>query len=240
LAETKEIEVKREPERPRPHTVRSFDEEIHNLTRQVVLMGGLAEQQVADALEALVRRDPELAMKVIERDQQIDDLEERVDQEVVRILALRTPVAVDLRVIVMTLKISNDLERTGDYAVSIAKRAQRLADQPELKAMVTIPSMGAVCVAMLKDVLDAYVERDAAKATAVWQRDAEVDQVYTSLFRELITYMLEDPRKISLCIDLMFIAKNLERIGDHATNIAEKINYMIYGAQINQPRHDAR
>ena len=221
------------------HTVRSFDEELNHLTGQITYMGGLAEGLVADALEALVKRDVELAATVLQRDAQLDALEEQIDQDVIRILATRQPMAVDLRVITMALKISNDLERTGDYGVSIAKRVARLAEQPELKPLVTIPNMANLCIAMLKDVLDAYVERDAAKAMAVWERDQEVDQLYTGLFRELITYMLEDPRKISICIDLLFIAKNLERIGDHATNIAEKINYMIHGEQINRPRHDA-
>lgn len=221
------------------HTVRSFDEDLNHLTGKVTYMGGLAERLVADALEALTKRDPELAARVIERDSELDRLEEEIDQEVVKVLATRQPVAVDLRVITMALKISNDLERAGDYAVSIAKRASRLADQPALKPLVTIPHIAEMCIQMLKDVLDAYVERDAAKAMEVWHRDVEVDQLYTGLFRELITYMLEDPRKISVCIDLLFIAKNLERIGDHATNIAEKINYMIHGTQINRPRHDA-
>ena len=146
--------------------------------------------------------------------------------------------AIDLRVIAMALKISNDLERTSDYAVSIAKRSQRLAEQPELPPMQNIPRIAATCLGMVKDVLDAYVERDADKAMEIWHRDREVDDQYTSLFRELITYMLEDPRTISRCIDLLFIAKNIERIGDHATNIAEKIHYMIHGSLINRPRHD--
>jgi phosphate transport system protein len=137
----------------------------------------------------------------------------------------------------MALKISNDLERTSDYAVSIAKRAQRLAEQPELEPAMRIPRMGEICLGMLKDVLDAYVERDVDKALEVWERDKKVDSIYNSLFRELVTYMLEDPRTISRCIDLMFVAKNLERIGDHATNIAEKIQYMIHGTQINRGRH---
>jgi phosphate transport system protein len=222
----------------RKHTVRSFDEEMNQLISRITFMGGLAEQLVADALDALTRRDPELGATVLQRDPQLDRLEEEIDQEVIRILATRQPVAVDLRVIAITLKISNDLERIGDYAVSIAKRARRLTDEPQLKPLVTIPQMASTCLGMLKDVLDAYVERDAAKAEAVWQRDLEVDQAYTSLFRELITYMLEDPRKISECIDLLFIAKNLERIGDHATNIAEKVDYMIHGTEINRPRHD--
>jgi len=138
----------------------------------------------------------------------------------------------------MALKISNDLERTSDYAVSIAKRSRRLAEQAPLDPMLRIPHIGEICLGMFKDVLDAYVERDVAKAREVIARDQEVDELYNSLFRELVTYMLEDPRTISRCIDLLFIAKNLERIGDHATNIGEKIDYMIHGRQINRPRHE--
>lgn len=223
---------------PGRHIVRSFDEDMNALTGQIVRMGALAERQVADAVAALTGRDVDLAAKVIERDHEVDDLEERVDQAVVRLLAMRQPMAVDLRIISMALKVSNDLERTSDYAVSVAKRAQRLADQPPLAAAMRIPQMGEICLEMLKDVLDAYVERDVEKAMAVWERDHEVDGLYNALFRELVTYMLEDPRTISRCIDLMFIAKNMERIGDHATNIAEKIQYMIHGKQINRGRHE--
>ena len=220
------------------HLVQSFDEELRLLTDIVVRMGAIAEQQVADAVEALVKRDVDLADAVIKRDEEVDLLEETLDQDAVRLLATRQPMAVDLRVIAMALKVSNDLERTSDYAVSIAKRARRIADSPVLEPMIHIPRIANTCLRMLKDVLDAYIERDVDKAMAVWERDKEVDDYYTSLFRELITYMLEDPRKISTCIDLLFIAKNLERIGDHATNIAEKIHYMIHGAQINRPRHE--
>lgn len=220
------------------HIVRAFEEELARLTSAVVEMGGLAERQVANAVRALVERDVELAASVIQSDRRVDELEEKIDQDVVRLLALRQPMAIDLRMIAMALKISNDLERMGDYAVSIAKRSQRLTEQPELKPLQQIPRIGQSCLAMIKDVLDAYVDRDADKATAVWNRDREVDDQYTSLFRELITYMLEDPRKISTCIDLLFIAKNLERIADHATNIAEKIVFIIYGNEINRPRHE--
>src|SRR4051794_1510762 len=220
------------------HTVRAFDEEMNALTGKIAEMGALAERQVADAVAALTARDIELAARVIEGDPLVDSLEEQVDRAVVRLLATRQPMAVDLRIISMALKISNDLERTSDYAVSIAKRAQRLSEQPELGAATRIPRMGEICLGMLKDVLDAYVERDVDKAVEVWERDKAVDGIYNSLFRELVTYMLEDPRTISRCIDLMFIAKNLERIGDHATNIAEKIQYMIHGTQINRGRHE--
>ena len=223
---------------PSKHIVRSFDEDLRDLTNRIAEMGAVAEQQVAGALAALVDRDIEAAARVIERDAAVDALEEQVDQAVVKLLAIRQPMAVDLRIIAMALKISNDLERTSDYAVSIAKRSQRLAEQPQLDPMLRIPRIGEICLGMFKDVLDAYVERDVAKARDVIERDEEVDELYNSLFRELVTYMLEDPRTISRCIDLLFIAKNLERIGDHATNIGEKIDYMIHGRQINRPRHE--
>ena len=223
----------------RSHTVRGFDADLKQLTGLIMQMGGFAEQQVADALDALLRRDFDAATKVIERDGKVDDLEEEIDQQVVRLLARRQPMAIDLRMVAMALKVTNDLERTSDYAVSIAKRSQRLSEQPELmRAFAQMPRMAEVSLGMLKEVLDAYVGRDAEKAMQIWHRDREVDLLYTALFRELITYMLEDPRTISRCIDLLFVAKNIERIGDHATNIAEKVHYMIHGSQINRPRHD--
>lgn len=220
------------------HIVQSFDDDMNALTSKIIQMGGFAERQVADAVDALAARDLAIAARVVDRDREVDQFEEAIDQDVIRILATRQPMAVDLRIITMALKISNDLERTSDYAVSIAKRSQRLADQPEFSAVSRARRIGEQCIAMVKDVLDAYVDRDVEKATEIWHRDAQVDRDYDSLFRELITYMLEDPRKISQCIDLLFIAKNLERIGDHATNIAEKIIYMMNGTSINQPRRD--
>jgi phosphate transport system protein len=134
----------------------------------------------------------------------------------------------------MAMKISNDLERIGDYATNIAKRCERLANEPLVKPLYAIPRMAQIAQAMIKDILDAYVERDADKAITVWHRDDEVDDMFTSLFRELLTYMMEDARNISACIDLIFVAKNLERIGDHTTNIAEKIHYIIHGERINR------
>jgi phosphate transport system protein len=221
------------------HIVRAYDAELTALTNDIARMGAFAERQVSDAVAALTDRDFDTAAQVIERDRDVDEMEEHIDQAAIRLLATRQPMAVDLRIIAMALKISNDLERSSDYAVSIAKRAQRLAGQPELPAAQRVPQIGALCVGMLKDVLDAYLERDVDKAMEVFERDREVDELYTSLFRELVTYMLEDPRTISRCIDMLFIAKNLERIGDHATNVAEKIHYMIHGSQINRPRHEA-
>ena len=216
------------------HIVKSYDEHITLLTRKILEMGGLVEQQIARAIEALVNRDVEQANRVIEHDDQIDLMEEEIDQYAIRLLATRQPMAVDLRLITMAMKISNDLERMGDYATNIAKRCERLAKEPPVKPLYTIPRMAQISQAMVKDVLDAYVERDTDKAIAVWRRDDEVDDMFTSLFRELLTYMMEDPRNISPCIDLIFVAKNLERIGDHATNIAEKIHYIIHGQRINR------
>ncbi len=216
------------------HIVKSYDEHITLLTRKILEMGGLVEQQIARAIEALVNRDVEQANRVIEHDDQIDLMEEEIDQYAIRLLATRQPMAVDLRLITMAMKISNDLERMGDYATNIAKRCERLAKEPPVKPLYTIPRMAQISQAMVKDVLDAYVERDTDKAIAVWRRDDEVDDMFTSLFRELLTYMMEDARNISPCIDLIFVAKNLERIGDHATNIAEKIHYIIHGQRINR------
>jgi phosphate transport system protein len=219
---------------PNDHTVKSYDQQLNLLTRKIIEMGGLVEQQLASAIDALASRDIELAARVIEHDDRVDDLEEEIDTLAIRLLATRQPMAIDLRLIAMAMKISNDLERIADYAVNIAKRIERLARVPPVQSQYVIPRMAQITQAMIKEVLDAYVERDAARAVAAWHRDDEVDAMYNSLFRELSTYMLEDPRNITACIDLLFIAKNLERVGDHTTNIAEKIHYMVHGQRINR------
>jgi phosphate transport system protein len=219
---------------PNDHTVKSYDQQINLLTRKIIEMGGMVEQQLAAAIDALTSRNIELAARVIEQDDRVDDLEEEIDTLAIRLFATRQPMAVDLRLIAMAMKVSNDLERIGDYATNIAKAAARLAKLPALKPLYTIPRMGQIAQEMVKGVLDAYVERDTQKVLAVWHRDDEVDEMYNSLFRELVTYMLEDPRNISTCIDLLFVAKHLERIGDHTTNVAEKIHYIIHGERINR------
>ncbi len=219
---------------PSQHIVKSYDEEINDLQRRIILMGGLVEKQVSEAIRALKERDIELAAHVIEQDDQVDNMEEEIDKETIRILATRQPLAVDLRLVAMAMKISNDLERIGDYAANMAKRAISLAEHPPLKPLYTIPHMGQITQAMVKQILDAYIERDAEKAMAVWHRDDEVDQLYDSLFRELMTYMLEEPRNIRACVDLLSVAKHVERIGDHACNIAEKIHYMVHSERINR------
>jgi len=216
------------------HIVKSYDQQLNLLSRKILEMGGLVEQQLASASEALATRDIEAAARVIEHDDRVDDLEEEIDKHAIRLLATRQPMAVDLRHIAMAMKISNDLERIGDYAVNIAKRIERLVKVPPVQSQYAIPRMAQITQAMIKDVLDAYLERDAARAVTAWHRDDEVDAMYESLFRELSTYMLEDPRNITACINLLFIAKNLERTGDHITNIAEKIHYMVHGQRINR------
>ncbi|WP_223861550.1 phosphate signaling complex protein PhoU [Geminicoccus harenae] len=222
------------------HLVRSYDDDMEQITRLITEMGAIVEQQVAFATQALAEGDEHAARTVIDRDPQVDALEERLDQTAIRVLAIRQPMAIDLRIIAMALKISNDLERMGDYAVNIAKRVIRLQSQTRIRPIPTMVMMSEMCQEMVKDILDAYIARDPDKAMAVWKRDQEVDNAHNSVFRELLTYMLEDPRKITPCIDLIFIAKNLERIGDHATNIAEKIHYMIHGDEINRSRDDEK
>ena len=223
----------------RKHTVRSFDEDLADLSSRIVAMGGLVERQLTTAVEALVNRDSEAAEHIVRDDRQVDELEEIVDELAIRLLATRQPLAVDLRTIAMALKISNDSERIGDYATSIAKRIKRINVHDPVKPFVTIPLMARICGSMVKDVLDAYIERDAEKALEVWRRDPEVDEYYNTLFRELLTYILEDPRLTSVCVDLLFVAKNLERIGDHATNIAEKVYYIVHGDQLHRVRSDS-
>ena len=218
------------------HTVKSYDDELKNLNKVIAQMGGLAEAQLQSAIEALVRRDGDLAAQVVQSDARIDDLEHQVTQMTVRMLALRQPMAQDLREVVTALKISSDIERIGDYAANVAKRAIALSHTPPMQPANGIPRMARLVQQIIKDVLDAYIEHDADKALDVWQRDEEVDGMYTSLFRELLTYMMEDPRNISPCTHLLFIAKNIERIGDHATNIAEIVHFLVLGRPIEALR----
>ncbi len=221
---------------PGEHTVRSYDEELSHLSNMIARMGGLAEAQLDGALQSLVKRDSDLAGKVIASDAKVDELEQEVHGFTVRLLALRQPVAHDLRLIVGALKVSGDLERIADYAANVAKRALVLNQLPPVKPTAGVPRLGRLVQDIVKAVLDAYVEQDKEKAIKVWKQDEEVDDMYTGLFRELITYMMEDPRNITPCIHLMFIAKNIERIGDHATNIAETIHFLVQGAPIREAR----
>jgi phosphate transport system protein len=219
------------------HTMKAFDADLQDLARMVAEMGGLAEQQISDAIDALDRRDAVLAQQVITSDGQIDALQREVEEKVILTIARRQPMAVDLREIVGALRISNDLERIGDLAKNIAKRVLVLDSEfRSQKVMRGVEHMAELVLAQIKDVLDAYARRDAQKAIAVWRSDEGVDAVNNSLFRELLTYMREDPRNISICIHLLFCAKNIERMGDHATNIAETVYYMVEGRTLGEER----
>ena len=218
------------------HVVKSYDEELERLSKMIVEMGGLAESQLAGAIEAYSKRDSEVAARVIEGDKAVDQLERDVDNLVVRLLALRQPMARDLREIVAALKIASDIERIADYAVNVAKRSIALAQLPPVQPVHALPRMAQFALVLVKDVIDAYVERDADKAIVVWTRDEELDEMYSSLFREFLTYMMEDPRNIGPSTHLLFIAKNIERIGDHATNIAETVHFLALGRSIEETR----
>lgn len=221
------------------HIVAAYDEEIQQLTRLFSRMGGLAEKQLSDSLTAVERRDSELAGIVKSSDKNIDNLENEIDALVVRMLALRQPMANDLRYIISTLRTAADLERIGDYSKNIGKRTIALNQLPNPPMTRGIVRLGRLVQSMLKDVLDAYSQGNVEKAIGVWEADEEVDSLHTSLFRELLTYMMEDPRHITPCTHLLFIAKNLERIGDHATNIAETIHFQVQGEPLTERRSKA-
>jgi len=219
------------------HTIKAFDSDLQDLARMVAEMGGLAEKEIADCVDALAKRDSELARRVITVDSAIDAIQHEIEDKAVETLVRRQPMAIDLREIIAALRVSNDLERIGDLAKNIGKRVIALHGEfPPPKLIRGVEHMAELVLAQLKDVLDAYGRRDAAKAIEVWRGDEEIDAMCTSLFRELLTYMMEDPRNISFCIHLMFCAKNIERMGDHATNVAETVHYMIEGRPIDEPR----
>lgn len=219
------------------HTAKAFDSDLQDLSRMVAEMGGLAEKQVADSVSALARRDTVLASRVTTADAQIDALQSEIEEKGVLTIARRQPMAVDLREIVGALRLANDLERIGDLAKNIAKRVIALnAEFPPPKLIRGVEHMTDLVLGQMKAVLDAYARRDDSKAMAVWRGDEEIDAMCTSVFRELLTYMMEDPRNISFCIHLLFCAKNVERMGDHATNIAETIHYIIEGRPITDKR----
>jgi len=218
------------------HITRAYDEELRRLSNTVAEMGGLAESQLGFAIEAVGKRDTDLAARVVEGDTRVDQLERDVDNLAIRLLALRQPVARDLREIFAALKIASDLERIADYASNVAKRSIALSQTPPVRPVYALPRMAHFAQVQIKDVLDAYVQRDAEKAYSVWLRDAELDEMYSSLFRELLTYMMEDPRSIGACTHLLFMAKNIERIGDHATNIAENLFYLVNGMPLEEAR----
>ncbi len=215
------------------HIVKSYEDELNTLTAETARMGGLTEAQVADSLDAVLKRDRTLAEQIIGRDERLDVLEADIERKSIRLIALRQPMANDLRRTVAAMKIAMNLERCGDLAKNIAKRTLILADvEPVSPLTRSIERMGRLVAGRLKDVLDAYTASDVDRAIQVWTRDDEVDEHYNSLFRELLTYMMGDPRTITACAHLLFVAKNLERIGDHATNIAEIVHYEITGQEM--------
>ena len=224
------------PEDQSEHIVRSYDEQLKRLRELVVRMGGLAERQLADAATALVRRDAEMAGSIVGRDSEIDALEREIEAFCIRLLALRQPVAQDLRLIIACLKVAHNLERIGDYARNAAKRTIVLASQPHVGSMNGFQWLARLVQQNLKDAIDALVNNDAAAAERVWANDAPVDDIYNGIFREMLTHMMEDARNITAATHMMFIAKNFERIGDHATNIAETVHYAVLGDSLPDER----
>jgi phosphate transport system protein len=218
------------------HVVKSFDQELKRLTDMLIRMGGIVETQVALAAEAMMDRNAEAAGRVVEEDVKVDALEREVEQFVIRVLALRQPMAADLRLVVTALKVTSDLERIGDYAANVAKRSIVLAQFPAPYSMGGLGHMATLVQEQLKTIIDALGSADTDKAMEVWRSDRAVDDIYNTIFRELITYMMEDPRNITPCTHLLFIAKNLERIGDHTTNIAETIYYAVKGVSLPDMR----
>jgi len=216
------------------HTVKAFDEDLSELRAIVSEMGGRAETAIEMAMTALQHRDVNGASKVIEADRRIDELEAEIDRLVVRLIALRAPMADDLLEVLAAMKISGLVERIGDYAKNIAKRVPVIAETRDIEAVSLLPAMGKAVSAMVRDVLDAFAARDAAAAAEVHARDREIDNFYNSLFRTLLTHMMENPHTITACTHLLFIGKNLERIGDHATNIAEMIYFAATGEQLGE------
>jgi phosphate transport system protein len=219
------------------HTAKAFDEDLQEINRLIAEMGGLAERQIADSIDALVRRDVLLGASVVTSDADIDKLQRLIEERSVLIIARRQPMAVDLREIVGAMRVATDLERIGDLCKNIGKRIAQLdSDFHPMKLIRGLEHMADLVQSQIKSVLDAYGAHDLPSAMAVWKGDEEVDAICTSLFRELLTYMMEDPRNISFCIHLMFCAKNIERVGDHATNIAETVFYIVEGQQMVEQR----
>jgi phosphate transport system protein len=225
---------------PQQHIVASFEDELQGLTRSIAEMGGRAEEIVERSIAALLRSDVDLALEVIEADKKVDALHRQIEEDAVILIARRQPMAQDLRETIAAIRIANDLERIGDLGKNIAKRAVAIQRESfSQKVRVGVEHLAELGLRQVKKVLDAYAARDVEKVREVCAQDEEIDAVYTSLFRELLTYMMEDPRNITMCTHLLFCAKNIERIGDHATNIAETVYYLITGEQWDEPRQSS-
>jgi len=209
------------------HIVRAYDEELQQLNEMIGRMGGLAESQIDNAIRAVVEHDPDLAKAVARSDAKVDEMEAEINALALKLLALRQPMAIDLRYILSALRIASDLERIADHAENMCRRGAMIEEPPQPSAVAGIQRLGKLVLAMLKDVLDASLSGDVDKAVEVWLRDEEVDDLYGSMFREYLTYMMENPRNIGAYTTLLFVAKNVERIGDHVTNIAETIYFRV-------------
>jgi phosphate transport system protein len=221
------------------HIVSSFDRDLEQIQAHIMKMGGLVEQAIIDASQSLIQRDEELSEQVREKDAAIDALEELINEEAARVIALRSPTAIDLRIILAVIKISGNLERIGDYSKNMAKRNSVLVQMPPIEgSRRALGRMAKEVQMMLKDALDAYIQRDVELAREILERDHEIDQMYNALFREFLTFMMEDPRHITPCMHLHFIAKNTERMGDHVTAIAEQVVYLVTGSmpEDNRPK----
>lgn len=223
------------------HIVKSYDRDLENLGRKIAEMGGLAEKMLAEAMEALSLLNIEVAQRVIATDARLDILQREIEEKAIMTIARRQPLAVDLRECIAAIRISGDIERIGDLAKNIAKRALKIASETRVsRATIGLKSMQEIAGMQLKDSLDAYAQRDIEKARIVWDNDAQLDALEDSVFRDLLTFMMEDPRNISFCTHLLFCSKNLERIGDHTTNIAETIIYLVTGEPMPVERPKGR
>ena len=215
------------------HIVTAYDKELEALGRKIAEMGGIAERMLSDAMDALIALDVDLAQIVVASDPRLDLLQREIEESSIMTIARRQPMAVDLREIIAAVRVSGDLERVGDLAKNIAKRAVKIATEPRVpRAVIGLKHMNELAATQLKDVLDAYAQRDTERAQAVWVRDGELDALEDSVFRDLLTFMMEDPRNISFCTHLLFCSKNIERVGDHATNIAETVFYLVTGGTL--------
>ena len=221
---------------PHEHIVKSFDEEMSRLRGEIAAMGELSARQLEAAMDALGKRDSKAAQRVADNDDAIDGQERQISDDVLRLLALRQPMARDLREILAALRIASDIERIGDYASNVAKRSMTLNLSAPVPLVGSLAPMARMACRLVRDAMRAYTVQDAELAHSVWERDADLDTLYTTLFRELLTYMMEDARSITACTHLLFIAKNIERIGDHATNIAENIWFVVRGEPLDEPR----
>ena len=225
----------------RDHTVKAYDRELDTIERLIAEMGGIAEKMVVDAVDALASADTVLAHQIVSTDARLDAMQREVEDLAVMTIARRQPVSIDLRELIGAIRVAGDLERVGDLAKNIAKRTIKIGAQSRVpRALIGLKHMNEVASELMKDVLDAYAQRDAERAREVWERDVDLDALEDSVFRDLLTHMMEDPRNISFCAHLLFCSKNIERIGDHATNIAETVVYLVTGRPMPSERPRGR